>query len=137
MAAPISSYAALVTSNIAICTLVCPLPWGGLKGPLAPGAQVSANVLDVASFELTAGSSGVGTIVTLQQLGMDSYPGSLVWRPFVTGGTTSTPWTITLANSTGYGGQLAGPFLGLQLVVSGVVGNGVAYARISATIRSS
>jgi hypothetical protein len=137
MAAPISSYASGVTTNIAICTLVCPLPWGGLKGPYPPNTQLSANVLDFASFDLAAGSSGVGTVVTFNQLGLDSYPGNLVWRPLNTGGTTSTPFSITLASSTGYGGQLAGPFLGLQMVVSGVVGNGVAYARISATIRTS
>lgn len=137
MAAPISSYASAVTTNIAICTLICPLPWGGLKGPLAPNTQISSNVLDALSFDMVAGSSAVGTVVTFQQLGMDSYPGNLVWRPLYTGGMTSTVFAITLANSTPYGGQIPGPFLGLQMLISGVVGNGVAYARLSATVRTS
>jgi hypothetical protein len=137
MAAPITSYCSNVTTNIAICQIVAPLPWAGLKAASPQNTQIAGNCFDWASFDMVAGSTGVGTIITFQQLGADSFPGNLIWRTLVTGGVTPAATTITLANSTGYGGVLQGPFWGLQLVISGVVGNGVAYARLSGSIRTS
>jgi len=96
-------------------------------------------VIDLAIFSIAAGSTGVGTVLTLQELGLDSdiSAGALVpvWRTVCTGGGTSTPVTITLANSTPYGGIINGPFHGLRFLISGVVGNGVAYARLTGTVR--
>jgi hypothetical protein len=142
MAAPIFTYATAVTTNIAICTLLAPLPWGvGNAGGLPPNTQLSGEVIDLASFYIIAGSSGVGTIVTFQELGLDSTlsAGVLVpqWRTLTAGQLTSTPQTITLANSTTYGGVFNGPFHGIRMLLSSATGNGVAYARLSGMIRQN
>jgi hypothetical protein len=137
MAAPLTSYVTNISANIAICQILAPLPWANLKAPSPQNVPIAGNVIDWASFDMAAGSTGVGTIITFNQLGADSYPGTLVWRTLVTGGVTPAATTITLANSTGYGGVLQGPFWGLQMVISGAVGNGVAYARLSGSIRTS
>lgn len=141
MAAPIFSYVTNVSTNIAICTILAPLPFSssGSAGALPQNIQLQSEVIDLAIFSLVAGSTGVGTVLTLQELGLDSSlsAGALVpvWRTVTTGGGTSTPVTITLANSTPYGAVINGPFHGLRFLISGVVGNGVAYARISGTVR--
>ena len=53
-----------------------------------------------------------------------------VFRPLV------TPAPITIANATAVNGVLNGPFLGLQIAVSGIVGNGILYAILKASVRS-
>ena len=140
MSVPVFSFATNVTTNISICTLIAPLPFppgAASAGPnLKANTQLSSVVIDLASFYLLAGSTGVGTVVTFQELRLDTtVPGTPTWVTLCTGGATSTPLTITLANSTPYAWPLNGPFHGLQMTISGVVGNGVAYARISATMR--
>jgi len=142
MGMPSFSYAANVSTNITICQILAPLPYGTpladgpLSGAVVPNRQLSAPEIDLATYYILAGSSGAGTVVTLQELRLDtSVQGTPVWTPLTTGGSTSTPLAITLANSTSYGGVLNGPFHGLAMIISGVAGNGIAYARISATFR--
>jgi len=140
MSQPVFSFATSVSTNISICTILAPLPFpygAAATGPtLKANAQQSCVVIDLASFYILAGSSGVGTVVTLQELNLSaSVPGTPAWVTLTTGLATSTPLTITLANSAPYAGPLNGPFHGLQMTISGVVGNGIAYARISATMR--
>lgn len=137
MAQPLHVWAAGVTTNIAICTLVLPFT---RTAAASSGAATSfpATCFDLLSYEIVAGSSGVGTVITFQTLQLNSQlpPAALTWGTLTTGGGTSTPLTITLANSTTYGGLINGPFLGVQMLISGVVGNGVAYARLSGAIRT-
>ena len=102
MAAPIFSFVNNVSTNIAICTIMAPLPWtvtGGGSVALPQNTQLQSEVIDLAIFSLVAGSTAVGTVVTLQELGLDSAlsAGVLapVWRTVVTGGATSTPVTIS------------------------------------------
>jgi hypothetical protein len=138
MAVPVSlcSYAVNVTTNIAICTLLAPLPYGaGAAGGVSQASQNPCEVLALINYEIAAGSTGVGTVLTFQTLGLDSTATTPVWRTLATGGGTSTLTTITLANSTLYGGILNGPFHGVRILISGVVGNGVAYARISSSLQ--
>jgi len=137
MAVPISicSYAVNVTTNIAICTLLAPLPFGAGAIGVVSQTQSATEIIALASYEIYAGSSGVGTVVTFQCLGLDSTSASPVWRTLSTGGGTSTPLTITLANSTPYGGYINGPFHGLRMLISSATGNGILYARLSATLQ--
>jgi hypothetical protein len=136
MAMPTFSYAANVAANISICTLIAPIPWVASGSPPVPNKQLTSEVFDLASYYILAGSTGVGTVVTFQELRLDtSTAASPQWVTLTTGGSTSTPLTITLASSTPYGGVLNGPFHGLQMTISGVVGNGIAYARISTGVR--
>ena len=135
MGMPIFSYVTNVSTNIAICTILCPLPFSaqGSSAGLPTQTQVADPVIDLASYEIVGGSTGVGTIVTFQSLGLNSTlnAGVLtpVWNALV------SPAPVTLANSTNYNNILNGPFHGLRMLISGVVGNGVAYARLSGTIR--
>jgi hypothetical protein len=77
------------------------------------------------SYLIVGGTTGVGTVVTFQELGADG-----TWRSLV------SPAPITIASSTTYNGALNGPFHGIRINVSGLVGNGIAYAEIKGTVRS-
>lgn len=133
---PTFNFASGVSTNISICTLLAPLPYPGGAGPVTPNKQQTSEVLDVASYYILAGSTGVGTIVTIQELRLDtSVQGTPTWVTVTTGGVSSTTLVITLANSTSYGGVLNGPFHGLQMTISNATGNGIAYARISSGVR--
>jgi hypothetical protein len=126
MGMPIANYALTVTTNINICTIVV----GQFPTGVVAGTQFGCYVIDLADYFIVAGSSGVGTVVTFQQLGGDG-----TWRAMV------SPAPITLANSTTYNPgvspliPLNGPAHGFRLSVSGVVGNGIAFAELIGTVR--
>ena len=125
MAQPLTVYAVNVSTNIAICTILGPIGLTGIQTP--PGVQRAGGVIQSASVFGVGGSTGVGTNLAFQELGADSTTGNLIWR------TLATPAAVVIANSTAFGStQIAGPLLGLQILVSGAVGNGVAYVRITA-----
>jgi hypothetical protein len=85
----------------------------------------SAQMLEVVSYYIAGGSTGVGTVVTFQELGADG-----TWRAMV------SPAPITIASSTNYNGSFNGPFHGVRLTVSGLVGNGASYAELKGTVRT-
>jgi 2-keto-3-deoxy-6-phosphogluconate aldolase len=92
--------------------------------------QNGAQVFELISYYITAGSSGAGTVLTFQELLLSSTAGALAWSPLV------SPAAITAANSTNYNASINGPFHGLRIMVSGVVGNGISYARLTGTVRT-
>lgn len=133
MSLPVENYALATTTNISICTL---LPAGSLFAPLVAGAtnvlptgQMNLSpMLDIVAVYIAAGSSGVGTVVTPQELGGDG-----TWRAIPAFGNYTG--AVTLANSTNYYFVIGGPFNGFRLTISGVVGNGVAFAEAKASVR--
>lgn len=88
--------------------------------------QNSSPLIDLASYLIVGGSTGVGTVLTFQELGPDG-----VWRALV------APAPVTIVNSTTVNGAIAGQFHGLRLVLSNPVGNGASYAELKGTVRSS
>jgi hypothetical protein len=115
-----------LAANANFCAITAPMPAAAQQG----GAQSSAQMLEVVSYYIAGGSTGVGTIITFQELGGDG-----TWRAMV--GTAGTgPGVITLANSTNYNGSFNGPFHGIRLAMSGLVGNGASYAELKGTVRT-
>jgi hypothetical protein len=131
MALPVFNFAANVSTNITICeihpggSVVFGLYAASPRIFLPAGVQNQSPVIDLASYLIVGGSSGVGTIVTFQEFGGDGN-----WRALV------SPAPITIASSTSYNGVLNGPFHGLRISISGVVGNGVGYAELVGSVRS-
>jgi hypothetical protein len=121
MAMPIANYALTVSTNINICPIVV----GEFPTGIVAGTQFGCYAIDLASYYIAAGSSGVGSVLTFQVLGGDG-----TWRALV------SPAPITLANSTNYNGIINGPFHGLRIAISGVVGNGVAFAELIGSVRA-
>jgi hypothetical protein len=111
-----------LAANTNFCAIVAPTPQLAQQPPA--GQQQSCYMIDLASYYIAASSSGVGTVVTFQELGLDQ-----TWRPL------ASPVAITLANSTNYNGLLNGPFHGLRINISGLVGSGATYAELKGTIR--
>jgi len=124
MALPHYNAAASVTTNISICTIIAKdvsLP------PNVPiGFEGEAPMFDLVAYRIEAGSSGVGTVATFQELKADGTWGNLV-----------APAPITLANSTNYQNIINGPLHGLRITVSGVVGNGISYAELRGSVRQA
>ena len=85
-----------------------------------PGTAVNQPQFGAASYFIQAGSTGVGTVVTFQAQNNDS-----TWSNL------SSPAPITLANSTTYNGTFSAPVGSIQIVVSSLVGNGIAYAQLA------
>jgi len=109
-----------LAANAAFCAITAPAPQVINQG----AGQNSSPMIDVASYYIAGGSSGVGTVVTFQELGGDG-----VWRSMV------SPAPITIANSTNFNGIVNGPIHGLRLLMSGLVGNGASYAELKGTVR--
>jgi hypothetical protein len=120
MAMPIANYALNVSTNINICQLVV----GQFPTGVVAGTQFGCYAIDVASYYVSAGSTGVGTVVTFQALGADG-----TWRALV------APVPITTASSTNYNGVVNGPFHGLRIAISSATGNGIAFAELIGTVR--
>lgn len=110
-----------ITANGAFATITVPEP---LSANQTAGQNI-APLIDEASYFIVAGSTGVATVVTFQELGGDG-----TWRNL------ASPGPITLANSGSYNGGITGQFHGLQIVVSGLVGNGIAYAELKGVVSS-
>lgn len=86
--------------------------------------QMNSNpMLVFVSYLVVGGSTGVGTILTFQELGADGN-----WRALV------APAALTIASGTVLNGSFTGPFHGIRFALSGLVGNGAAYAELKATI---
>src|SRR5690348_13737731 len=122
MSLPIYSSTQNVSTAINICSIVADSP--SIRNGQSPG-QNAGEMVDLASYYFSAGTTGVGTVLTFQELGADG-----TWRALV------APAPITLANSTNYNGVVNGPFHGLRVNVSNPVGNGVSYAELKGSIRS-
>jgi hypothetical protein len=110
-----------LAANGNYCAITAPMPAAAQQG----GAQSSAQMIDDAAYYIAGGSTGVGTILTFQELGGDG-----TWRAMV------APAPITVANSTNYNSSIDGPFHGLRIVLSGLVGNGASYAELKGTVRT-
>lgn len=123
MATPIFASASSVSTAINICTIIADSP--GSRG--ATTGQNSGAMLDLVSYYIAGGSSGVGTVATFQELGTDG-----TWRPLVT-----NPAPVTIANSVNVNLSFSGPFHGLRIAVSNPVGNGIAYAELKGCVRNN
>jgi hypothetical protein len=94
-------------------------------GRLTP-AQYAANpMFDLIFWYLLGGSTGAGTVVTLNSVGAD---GTL--RPL------ASPAAVTIVNSTAANGIINGPLHGAAFVVTNITGNGIAYAELIGSIRT-
>ncbi len=113
--------AAALAANANFCAITAPMP----QAVNQSAGQNSAQMIEVVSYFVAGGSTGVGTVVTFQELGADG-----VWRAMV------SPAPITIANSTNNNGSFNGPFHGVRLAVSGLVGNGASYAELKGSIRT-
>lgn len=129
MSLPVYNFTTAVTTNINICTI---FPVGSIVGGLygasprifLPAGQNQDPMLDLVTWIVVAGSTGAGTAVTFQEFGGDG-----TWRSLV------TPGPLSLGNGATLNGYIAGPFHALRLAVSGVVGNGIAFAELKSTVR--
>jgi hypothetical protein len=122
---PVQNNVVSVSANGNYCTII---PTGSIISGgtgKTPSAQNSTTAIDLATYYIAGGSTGVGTVVTFQTLGGDG-----TWRAMV------SPAPITIANSTNYNGIINGPVNGLRIVVSGIVGNGLAFAELIGSVRS-
>ena len=97
MSLPIASYAVTVSTNITICQLVA-----GLPNTVTANTQFSYPMLDNISWIVAGGSTGVGSVLTLQELGGDGTWRALVTAPFA---------PITIVNSTTVNGPTTAGFV--------------------------
>jgi hypothetical protein len=104
------------------CSIVVAVPQLINQG----SGQNSGPMIEFVSYLIVGGSTGVGTVLTFQELGPDG-----VWRAIV------SPAPVTIANSTTVNGAFTGPFHGLRLALSGLVGNGASYAELKGTVRQN
>jgi hypothetical protein len=112
---------AAISANGTYCPIQVP---GYLPPNPGSGGEYQAQ-FGSASYAFTAGTTGVGTVVTFQTQGADG-----VYRPL------ASPAPITVANSQVYNGTIPAPIGALQLVVSSLVGNGIASASLSGSLPS-
>lgn len=117
MALPVTNNnnAAPITTNGTFCTVQVP-------GWIPPSIAGSGSVpqFGALSYHIVGGSTGAGTVVTFQGQGADG-----VFRNL------ASPAPITIASGTTYNSTLTGSFGAAQIVVSGVVGNGLSYAQLT------
>ena len=111
-----------LTTATNFCSIVVAVPQPVNQG----SGQNSCPMITLVSYLIVGGSSGVGTVLTFQELGPDG-----VWRSIV------APAAVTIVNSTTANGSFTGPFHGLRLLLSNPVGNGATYAELKGTIVSS
>ena len=119
-----------VAANGAFFTLLPqrgPYDAAGVPVALPIAGLNSVTTLSVVSYFFVGGSTGVGTVLTWQELLANG-----TWASWPAAGGPAP--AITLANSTNYAGTFTGVFLGLQILVSSLTGNGFS-GIIKATVR--
>ena len=112
-----------ITGNGTFLTLTCP---GFLPSALNPIGQATQPMLDFCSYFFAIGAGVTAGLITFQELGADGNFRNM-----------SSPAPINLAGlaSTNVNNPFTGPFHGLQIVVTALVGGNITYAELKACVR--
>jgi hypothetical protein len=112
--------AAVPTGNGTFCKIVAADP-SQQNLPYVLGGQGRGQMFSMISYYAAGGVSGVGTVLTFQELGADGAMRSM-----------GTPAPITIVNSTNYSGSFNGPLHGCQIVLTNFTGgaNGPNYIEL-------